>query len=103
MSCRGARKTYGDCKYKCYHNMILPVFRYPEKKNWKELLQRPSIDSTSLEASVSNILKEVKASGDEAVKRFASMFDKVTLTDLQITPKEIDEAEAVVSEELKSA
>ncbi len=82
---------------------MLPLFLYPERKIWLGLLQRPAFDTSSLEASVSNILKEVRASGDEAVKRFASMFDKVTVNTLPVTEAEMAEAIGLVSEELKTA
>lgn len=82
---------------------MLPLYLYPPKTTWPELLQRPSLDTTSLEASVSNILKEVKTSGDSAVKKFASMFDKVTITNLAVTEQELEEGINEVSEELKSA
>jgi len=82
---------------------MLAVYEYPEKKTWKALLTRPSLDDSSLEASVSNILKEVKQNGDEAVKRFATMFDKVTIKNFAVTPQEINEAVAQVSDELKQA
>jgi len=82
---------------------MLAVHEYPEKKTWKALLSRPSLDDSSLEASVSNILREVKQNGDEAVKRFATMFDKVTIKNFAVTPQEINEAAAQVSDELKQA
>src|SRR5215217_7648948 len=82
---------------------MLPLYEYPEKKAWKRLLLRPVLDNSSLEASVSNILKEVKLNGDEAVKRFASMFDKVTIHKLQVTESEINDAISLVDEELKNA
>ncbi len=83
--------------------MSIQVYTHPEKKQWMELLKRPTFDTSSLEASVGNILKEVKTSGDEAVRRFASMFDKVSITSLLVTHAEIEEADALVSDELKHA
>lgn len=82
---------------------MLSLYEYPEKKAWKKLLLRPSFDNSSLEASVSNILREVKQSGDDAVRRFASMFDKVTINKFKVTEEEINEACALVDEDLKSA
>ena len=82
---------------------MLPVYLYPERNKWLGLLQRPLLDTSSLEASVSNILKEVKLTGDEAVKRFASMFDKVTLSYLPVTEEEINEAADLISNDLKKA
>ena len=82
---------------------MLAVYEYPEKKVWKALLARPSLDDSSLEASVSNILKEVKQNGDEAVKRFATMFDKVTIKNFAVTSHEINDAASLISEDLKEA
>jgi histidinol dehydrogenase len=82
---------------------MLPVYLYPEKKSWSSLLKRPTLDDSSLEASVVNILKEVKLNGDDALKRFASMFDKVTIKQLLITKNEIEEGAAKVDDELKQA
>ncbi len=83
--------------------MILPVHLYPDKKKWLGLLQRPALDTSSLAASVSNILKEVRLTGDEAVRRFSSMFDKVSLNQLAITEAEIEEAGTLLDSHLKNA
>src|SRR3954451_22797208 len=82
---------------------MLAVYEYPEKKEWKRLLARPSLEDSSLEASVSNILKEVKQNGDEAVKRFVTMFDKVTIKNLLVSAEEINAALSLVDDELKHA
>ena len=81
----------------------MQIIKHPKKSEWSRLLKRPAMDSTSLEASVANILHEVKASGDEALKRFATIFDKVSVTELQVTKEEIAAAEASLSKELKEA
>ena len=82
---------------------MLAMYEYLENKAWKNLLARPGLDDSSLEASVSNILKEVRQNGDEAVKRFASMFDKVTIKNFLVTAEEINAAASSVDEELKQA
>lgn len=82
---------------------MLALYEYPEKKAWKKLLLRPTFDNSSLEASVSNILKEVKLTGDDAVRRFASMFDKVTINNFMVTESEITEACSTIDESLKNA
>jgi histidinol dehydrogenase len=83
--------------------MMMQIVKHPKKNEWAKLLQRPAIDSSSLEASVKNILHEVKASGDEALKRFATIFDKVNIDELQVTEDEIEKAAASVSNDLKQA
>jgi histidinol dehydrogenase len=82
---------------------MLSYYEYPEKKAWKKLLLRPAFDNSSLEASVGNILREVKQTGDEAVRRFSSMFDKVTVSKMQVTEVEVDEGISQVNDELKQA
>ena len=82
---------------------MLAVHAYPEKNSWKLLLQRPVIDNSSLEASVSNILTEVKLNGDGALRKFASMFEKVTLTDILVSTDDINKAEDLLPEDLKQA
>ncbi len=81
----------------------MQLLSYPEKKEWKTICKRPAIDMSSLEVSVSNILKEVKENSDEAVKRFTLMFDKVSLTGMEVSAAEISESLMQVSDELKTA
>ncbi|HLO37439.1 MAG TPA: histidinol dehydrogenase [Lacibacter sp.] len=81
----------------------MQIIKHPKKIEWSRLLKRPSIDSSSLEASVTNILHQVKASGDEALKRFATIYDKVSVAELLVSKEEIDAAAATISNELKDA
>jgi len=81
----------------------MQIIKYPDRKNWSELLKRPSFDPSSVEDTVKNILLEVKHGGDEAVRKFTLQFDKTELTDLQVTDAEIDDAENLLTEELKQA
>lgn len=61
------------------------------------------MDSSSLEATVSNILKEVKTGGDEALIRFSLIFDKIILENLLASPEELQEAEHLLDVPLKQA
>jgi histidinol dehydrogenase len=49
------------------------------------------------------VLQRVRTEGDRAVKEYEEKFDKVQLTTLSVTPKEIEEGVARVSPDLKSA
>lgn len=82
---------------------MLTVYRYPERKTWDQLLKRAVLESSSLEASVTNIVQEVKQNGDVALRRFASIFDKITLNELKVTDTEINDACRLVGEDLKEA
>lgn len=81
----------------------MQIIKHPKKTEWAKLLMRPAIDSVSLETSVKNILLEVKVNGDEALKHFSTIFDKVSLEQLLVSDEEISKAITSVSNELKIA
>ena len=83
--------------------MTVTIYKYPDKEQWLKLLERPTLETSSLEASVANILKEVKQNGDDALRRFSSMFDKVTLDELAVTEEEIFAAGNLLGDDLKFA
>lgn len=75
----------------------------PPRETWKELTKRPELELDYLDSTVRNILARVKKSGDYALKEFSSQFDKVKLTDLEVSKIEIQTAVDSTSKELKSA
>lgn len=79
------------------------IIRYPDPACWEELLRRPALDGTKLNDTVRAVLQEVRARGDEAVKAYEEQFDHVRLDSLAVSPAEWDEAERLVSDELKDA
>ena len=79
------------------------LVNYPEKERWGELLQRPVLNSASLNELVKGILDQVKLNGDEAVLSYEEIFDHVRLQSLVVSDAEIKEAETLVSDELKEA
>lgn len=81
----------------------MQVIRYPEKNTWNILLQRPVFDTRQLEATVSAILTDVKATGDEALRKYTAQFDKVTLTDIRVSAAEFEAADAILDASLKNA
>lgn len=81
----------------------MEIIKYPVRETWEKLMQRPAIDVTTLFDTVRTILDEVRTEGDTAVKRYEEKFDKVTLSALQVTEQEIQQAEALVPENLKQA
>ena len=80
----------------------MQTIKYPQKNEWAKLLTRPTFDNSALTETVSAILNDVRKRGDEAVKEYELKFDKVQLSNLQVSENEIVEAEKLVSEELKS-
>jgi hypothetical protein len=66
-------------------------------------LQRPAIDTASLEQTVNEVLLEVQKNGDSAIKKFTLKFDKVQINQLLVNEGEFEEAEKTCSPELKAA
>jgi histidinol dehydrogenase len=81
----------------------MQLIKYPEKKDWENICKRPALDHSLLEASVHNILHEVKEKGDDAIRLFTAKFDKVDLEDFQVGFHEIEEAIQLIPEDLKKA
>lgn len=81
----------------------MKVFDNPARSEWDTLLQRPVAEAAKLEATVSGILQQVKAKGDEAVKQFTQQFDKAVVDSLLVGEDEFKEADGLLDEELKTA
>ena len=81
----------------------MKVIKYPAKEEWGEIVKRPHLDVSQLNATVEGVLNDVKNNGDEAVKHYEEMFDHAHLESLAVTEAEITEAEGLVSPELKHA
>ena len=79
------------------------IIRYPERSEWSKIVERPHLDVSQLNQTVASVLADVRQRGDEAVKGYELKFDHVDLSSLEVTKAEIDEAETLVSEELKEA
>lgn len=77
--------------------------RYPDKSTWSSLLQRPVMDTSALEKKVNDILQEVRTNGDQAIRKFAAEFDKVTLENIQVPATAFAQAEATLEPALKAA
>jgi histidinol dehydrogenase len=75
----------------------------PPKKLWLELLQRPTQTVEAIEETVTAIFADVKRNGNDGVKRYTSIFDGVELDDLFVSQAEIEDANQLISEELKQA
>ena len=78
-------------------------YNYPAKKEWAEIVKRPSADYSSLEKKVKKVMLNVKEKGDKAVFKYCKEFDGVKLKTLVVKQKEIDEAIETVPLELQTA
>ncbi len=81
----------------------MKIYRHPDKSVWAEIISRPHMDVSQLNDTVSGILADIRLDGDDAVKRYEEKFDHAVLSSLAVSQEEMDEAEGLVSPELKAA
>ncbi len=81
----------------------MKIYRYPQQGEWDAILQRPHLDLSQLHATVKDVLDDIRARGDEAVKAYEAKFDHVTLETLAVSAREMDEAEGLLDDDLKAA
>ena len=75
----------------------------PDKFQWQEILKRPVMNTENLFDTVRSVIDRVKEEGDRAVLDYEEKFDKVMLASLAVSEEEQQEAENLVSEDLKAA
>ena len=75
----------------------------PDKSQWQEILKRPVMNTENLFDTVRSVIDRVKEEGDRAVLDYEEKFDKVVLASLAVAEEEQQEAENLVSEDLKAA
>lgn len=74
---------------------MMQLIKYPDKKDWAALLQRPKQNFDDIKAAVQNIIDEVKMSGDDAVRKYTKQFDGFDLNYFTITDEEWHAAETI--------
>ena len=75
----------------------------PKPENWASLLERPTKTVDDIEATVKEIFAAVQSKGDEAVNKYTAKFDGIALENNLVSDTEIQQANEVVSAELKAA
>ena len=73
---------------------MIKILKYGEVEN-SEIFARAE-SNINVEDTVSEIIKDVRARGDEALKFYCEKFDKAKLSSLQVSREELDEAFASV-------
>ena len=70
----------------------------------RELLMRPAISaSEGISRTVAEILDNVKARGDDALREYSAKFDKTEVGALQVTEQEIIDARNRLGDDIKQA
>jgi len=81
----------------------MEVIKYPNRNNWKELLKRPTFDTSQLDKTVKLVIEDVKSKGDDALKYYTKKFDSVDLETIAVSKKEINEAVKKIPDILKQS
>lgn len=82
---------------------MIPVYDNPGKKKLKEILKRPTFDTTKINKIVKPILDKVQRGGDAALRKLALEYDHVELDELWVSDKEFETADEQVLDTLKEA
>ena len=81
----------------------MKTYKNPKKKEWSNLTTRPAIQQEQLGEAVQTIMRDVKINGDNAIFKYANMFDGATLDNLLVSENESNDAIQLVSTKLKDA
>lgn len=75
----------------------------PKKTDWKKVLQRPTQTLADIEDIVNSVFLEIRDGGNKKVREYTHKFDGVDVEDLLVGSVELEEASALVSNDLKLA
>ena len=80
---------------------MIKVINYKECKSLDDILLRSQFSYDDVNEKVKAILEDVKQNGDNALKKYAKMFDNANIETIEVTEKEIEEAYNRVDEKFK--
>lgn len=75
----------------------------PQRVDWNNILKRPTQTVADIEGLVNGIFEEVRSNGDGTIKKYTEQFDNVVLENMLVSKTEIEEAQKLVSDDLKEA
>ena len=81
----------------------MQTYIYPQLSDWSALTSRPTKEAQDLQKIVLDVFGKIQTEKDQALIDFTEQFDKVRLTSLEVSIEEIEEAKALISEDLKQA
>lgn len=82
---------------------MIKMMKNPQTKDWEEILKRNNIDFSELEATVNQILCDVKNHKDIAIQKLSLKFDGISFMNMKVSKQEFDEVDDKISYELKNA
>ena len=81
----------------------MELIDYPSAEQWADIVKRPTADLDNLSETVCDILQHIQQEGDKALLAYEERFDKVSLSTPVVSQSEMEEAEALLSDELKDS
>lgn len=81
----------------------MQIINNPNKKDWSDILKRPTQTVGDIETTVNQIFDEVNQKGDQAIKKYTSYFDGIMLENNLVSKAEMDSAVSNVSPEIQDA
>lgn len=81
----------------------MKIIKNPLQENWQEVLKRPTQTIDDIKATVNEIFTEVKAKGNQAIAKYTDLFDGTSISNIEVSVEEIEQAEKEISTELKNA
>ena len=81
----------------------MELITYPNPVQWEEVVKRPVKGQADLTETVCDILRHIQEEGDRALLAYEECFDKVKLITPVVSQEEMDEAENLLSDELKDS
>lgn len=81
----------------------MKIIKNPSQETWEEVLKRPTQTIDDIEATVNEIFAEVKSKGDQAIAKYTSLFDGISLDNMEVSTEEMQQAPKEISTELKEA
>ena len=75
----------------------------PEQSTWSTVLKRPTQTVDAIETIVNEVFEDVSKNGDNAISKYTKKFDGCVLASNVVTVEAVEQASALVSEELKQA
>jgi histidinol dehydrogenase len=82
---------------------MLESYINPPRDQWEALCRRPADSNPLVRSRVETILQRVREQGDDALRALSEEIDGRPLDTIEVTPEEVREADAKVSEDVKRA
>jgi histidinol dehydrogenase len=82
----------------------MTIYRFPTPDTWAQLLQRPALQRDDLRQTVQQILHDIRLHGDDALRQYATQFDRLPLdAPIEVAAEDFTAATMRLPEALKTA